>query len=228
MFIATQGPILNTIAKFYKMCLTHGSKLIIMLNCFEEEGRKKCERYFPSVIGDKCIFSIYNGNDNNSKIEVTLQKEEWIIENCLKKRRLLININEEIKIIEHIQMINWPDYCAPDTNTGFDTINRLIRIVIDYRKEDKLLPIVVHCSAGIGRTGTFISIFNLIKCLMVYKSIDLNELCSKPKAFLCVFNVVKMIRDQRIGMVTSVEQYKYIYQYIFEWFARYVNVNKEN
>lgn len=222
MFIATQGPLSNTIGKFYQMCFTHEVKLIIMLNWFEEEGRKKCERYYPQIIGEQCI---YNYGNNDGKVEVTLQNEEWLILNCLIKRRLLIHINNEYKSIEHIQMFNWSDHCAPDINTGFDTINKLIRIIIDCREDFELSPVIVHCSAGIGRTGTFIALFNLIKCLLVYQSIDYKEMYSKPKAFLCVFNVVKMIREQRIGMVTSLEQYKFIYEFVFEWFDRYVNVN---
>lgn len=219
-FIATQYPLSNTIGKFYQMCFTHGSKLIVMLSSFDEDGRKKSDKYIPNSIGMANTFTI----NDDAIIQVILRKEQWIIKGCLIKRELEIKTNDEFRLINHIQMVNWPDFLIPNEELGYETIDNLIQLIIEYREMNENSPIVIHCSAGIGRTGTFITLFNIVKCLRLYKTIIAPiDLLSRPKPFISVFNMVRMLREQRLGMVASVEQYSYIYQFICKW----ITINME-
>ena len=213
MFVATQGPLKSTIGKFYKMCFNNDVKLIIMLCSFEEEGRKKCERYLPERVNEETQY------DND--IKVILQKEEWVIMNCLIKREIIITINGISKQMFHLQMINWPDYSMPNAENGYDTIDYLIRAIAESRENYPNSPVLLHCSAGTGRTGTLIAIFNLIKCLSFFNSVNFDR---DIHPFFSVFNMVRRLREQRRGMVSSVEQYTFIYQFLLCWIKRNVDL----
>ena len=215
-FIAAQTPVLNTIGKFYKMCFNNNIKILIMLCCFEEEGRKKCEYYLPNQINEEISF------DNNS-VKVKIINEEFLIKNCLIKREISITINNQTKNIYHLQMLNWPDYSKPDGDIGYETVNYLINVMAQSRECFPDSPILIHCSAGTGRTGTLIAIFNLIKCISFFQTVN-NDNSISP--FFSVFNMVRRLREQRSGMVACFEQYKFIYHFIFNWIQR--NILSEN
>lgn len=209
-FIATQGPLQNTMSKFWKLCFNQDVKLIIMLCSFEEEGRKKCELYFPNEINQSLHFQQEN-------MTITLGNKEWIIPDCLIKREMIVTINNQSKPVYHIQMTNWPDHSSPvdSQNNGYMTIDYIIKTIAEFRQEYPMSPVLTHCSAGTGRTGTLIAIFNLIKCVSFFYNV--NEKDIRP--FASVFNMVRKLREQRSGMISSLEQYKYIYYHIIQWIS---------
>ena len=211
-FIATQGPLASTMGKFYKMCFNKNIKLVIMLCSFEEEGRKKCERYLPSQTN---IEKVYEDG-----IKVVMLKEEWLVRDCLIKREINITFHDITKNITHLQMVNWPDYSMPNEITGDETITYLIKTIAECREIWPESPVLLHCSAGTGRTGTLIAIFNLVKCLFFFNSVNYDR---EVKPFFSVFNMVRRLREQRPGMVSSLEQYRYIYQFILNWIKRNID-----
>jgi protein tyrosine phosphatase len=77
-------------------------------------------------------------------------------------------------------------------------------------------------SAGIGRTGTFIAIYNILKCLMITNTVNKVSLV-KTCPFFSVFNVVRKLREQRFGMVTDAMQYKFIYEFILDWIQKNID-----
>ena len=205
-FIVAQAPIKETISKFYKMCFNHDINLIVMLCSFEEEGRKKCEYYLPKNINIETLYE----ND----IKVTILSQENLFDNCIIKREIIINLNGIKKKLIHIQMLNWPDYSMPNKQNGYLTIHFLIDLISKNRKNYVNSPVVIHCSAGTGRSGTLIAIFNLVKCIMFFKKVNYDN---HVKPFISVFNIVRKLREQRSGMVSCVEQYKFIYQFVYDW-----------
>ncbi|MCQ2820977.1 MAG: tyrosine-protein phosphatase [archaeon] len=209
MFIAAQGPMTSTINKFYSLCFYQDVKLIIMLCPFEEVGRKKCENYLPAEINQ--VISL------EENLEIAMTSQEWLVENSLIKREVYIRKNGEIKRIIHLQAIDWPDYSKPDTNTGYALISKLIQSIGEAREKYQNSPVLVHCSAGTGRTGTLISIFNLVKCLSYYNAFNFDK---DILPFFSVFNTVRKLREQRTGMVASFEQYSFIYEYIQSWIIK--------
>ena len=209
-FIATQGPLKSTISKFYRMVYENDIKLIIMLCAFEEEGRKKCEHYLPHQTQSEITFE-------DNELRVALIKEEWVIMGCLVKRELSIAHNGTVKTISHIQMLNWPDHSEPDPSSGWDTLSYLIQSIAETRKTFPNIPILLHCSAGTGRTGTLIAIFNLVKCLYFFKQVNYDQ---QVKPFFSVFNMVRRLREQRPKMVSSIEQYAFIYKFLIDFIQK--------
>jgi len=203
LFIATQGPLKETIPSFWKMIYNHKIKLVIMLSsCLEEdEGRNTI--YWPKE-GNTLQF-----NDNNLYIEFISQEE--IIKDAIILRQFKINNN---LIVKQMHIICWPDHGMPqDTNLANDIVENMINLIKIERNSEKKTPVVVHCSAGVGRTGTVIAIFIIIQCLELLKKY--NE-----PLIMNVFNVVRKLREQRYSLVTDTEQYKFIYEYAHNWIIK--------
>ena len=209
MFIAAQGPMKNTIHKFYSMCFIHDVKLIIMLCPFEEVGRSKCQNYLPNELNQ--IVQL------EGDLEVVKTSEEWIVKDSLIRREIYIRKNGIIKSITHLQAIDWPDCFKPNSFTGTGTIYRLLKFIGEFRDIYPSSPVLIHCIAGTGRTGTLISIVNLVKCLSFFNYVNYDR---DILPFFSVFNTVRKLREQRSGMVSSIEQYTYIYEFIQGWITK--------
>jgi protein tyrosine phosphatase len=134
-------------------------------------------------------------------------------------RTLKLELNNDKRTITHLHYKKWPDKGVPDINS-FITFEEIIKKVDqknkekdDNEKENEFHPIVVHCSAGVGRTGTFISMF----CL--YKEIKMAQI-DNGNGNIIQFNILNLVRkmkEMRLYMVQTFEQYKFIYQ-----FAKYL------
>ena len=134
-------------------------------------------------------------------------------------RTLKLELNNDKRTITHLHYKKWPDKGVPDINS-FITFEEIIKKVDqknkekdDNEKENEFHPIVVHCSAGVGRTGTFISMF----CL--YKEIKMAQI-DNGNGNIIQFNILNLVRkmkEMRLHMVQTFEQYKFIYQ-----FAKYL------
>ena len=196
LFIATQGPLNQTIPAFWKMILYHNIHLVIMLANLNEIGITKSAEYWPSKVNEVKVI--------DDSISIELIGEEAFYESYALMRKF--KINKTFDIVQ-IHVTSWPDHEYPDNSK---VIDKLIETCDDTRKTHNGSPIVVHCSAGIGRTGTFIAIYNLIKCLRIEKEMGVLPLFN-------VFNVVRKLREMRFIMVRSELQYKYIYNYCYEW-----------
>ena len=131
----------------------------------------------------------------------------------------LLKINE-LNEINQIQILNWDEHEIPnDEILVKNIINTLINKINDNRIQNPEIPILIHCSAGVGRTGTFIAICQIIKCLEKIKLL-------KKEPILNVFNVVRKLREQRYSMVTDTIQYKSIYTLCINWIKENIYKNK--
>jgi protein tyrosine phosphatase len=202
------------------MIISHNINVIIMLSNVIEEGREKSECYWPCNKDKNLILN--NDGDNekkdiSEKIILKLENEEILENNCLVKRTFKIN---ELKEIVQIQILCWGDHDIPKDNLIFvKMINLLINKINDNRIKYPEIPILVHCSAGVGRTGTFIAIYQIIKCLEKIKLLN-------KEPILNVFNVVRKLREQRYSMVTDTIQYKSIYTLCINWIKENIYKNK--
>ena len=208
LFIATQGPLKETIPSFWKMIYNHKIKLVIMLSNGLEEVDGRSAVYWP-----KEKESPLNFDENNLSVE--LISEEEIIPNSLILKKFKINNELEVK---QMHIICWPDHGMPqDQNLANEIVDTMITYIKNERKEEKKSPIVVHCSAGVGRTGTVIAIYVIVICLEYLKKLN------KPLV-MNVFNVVRKLREQRYSLVTDTDQYKFIYDYSLNWIKKnYIN-----
>ncbi|CAF3953972.1 unnamed protein product [Rotaria sordida] len=182
-YIATQGPLPITCEPFWRMIWEQQCTLIIMLTTLFENGRIKCHQYWPNMLEtiDYGLFTIRCCRERK--------------ENELIYRELLIlnnEINDE-RIIYQIQCETWPDHDIPNNYSSFVDFVLEIR---ELRKANKHIPILVHCSAGIGRTGVLILLETAL-CL-----IEANQ----P---IYPLNIVRQMREQRLGMIQTASQYQF-------------------
>ena len=194
-FIATQGPMPNTIEDFWTMIEQYNCNIIIMLCKLKELGVEKCALYWNNRTAK---FSIYLLSEQEKRLDETI--------NIKRKIKLINNLNNKEKIIIQLHYMGWPDYGIPNIKKTF---NAFLFIIGEIDKLKGNGPGVVHCSAGVGRTGTFISIYFLYKEIMA--QINNNNL--KTINF-SVFNMVRKLKEMRMYMVQNREQYKFIYDFI--------------
>lgn len=221
MFIATQGPLSNTIPTFWKLCAIKEVPLIVMLCNVKEDSRIKCEQYWPSKVNEISSF-------NDGEIEILLVRENFLLENAIIKREMNIKCKKgDLSLshdLIHIQVICWPDHSVPDKDLGFKTIEILCSVVDSFKERKDFTHILTHCSAGIGRTGTFLALYNTLHGLKVQSESHLsnqngNEKDNIPSTSIHfnVFNTVRKLREQRFSLVTDLCQYKFIYEFALDW-----------
>ncbi|CAF0959126.1 unnamed protein product [Adineta steineri] len=182
-YIATQGPLPTTCEAFWTMIWEQECTLLIMLTTLFENGRIKCHQYWPNVLetNDYGLFSI---RCRRERKENQLIYREFLFSNK--------ETNEE-RIIYQIQTETWPDHGVPNDFSSFVDFVLEIR---ELRKSNNHLPILVHCSAGIGRTGVLI-LMETALCL-----IETNQ----P---IFPLDIVRQMREQRLGMIQTASQYQF-------------------
>lgn len=147
-YILTQGPLQNTVGHFWLMVWEQNSKAILMLNKIVEKKQIKCHQYWPSRIGPDHRLQL---NDVGLSVEY-LKCEEYT--NFAKRTFLLID-QESTKSREVIQFhyTTWPDFYIPSSPIAF--LQYLKKVRDSGALDPDVGPAIVHCSAGIGRSGTF-------------------------------------------------------------------------
>ncbi|XP_051735877.1 tyrosine-protein phosphatase non-receptor type 22 isoform X2 [Ctenopharyngodon idella] len=201
-YIATQGPLPNTVLDFWRMLWEYNVQVVVMACREFEMGRKKCERYWPESKEDVFVcepFNIHYESDEN--------KGEYLI------RTLKVTCKQVSRTLKQLHYVNWPDHGVPDS---IPAILELLQDMRIYQDHDEL-PICIHCSAGCGRTGALCAIdytWNLLKRQMI------------PEDF-SIFELVKDMRTQRPSVVQTKEQYALVYRTIKLLFERYLAAMEE-
>ncbi|XP_022916311.1 tyrosine-protein phosphatase non-receptor type 4 [Onthophagus taurus] len=185
-YIATQGPLQSTTEDFWNMIYEQDCNLIVMLTTLTERGRPKCHKYWPCT-GESIGFE-------NISIKCLHEQEDSSGSFIFRDFILTENISKSERQIRHMQYVAWPDHGVPDSPIQFlDFTNR----VRDVRKISPESVIVVHCSAGIGRTGVLV-LMETALCLME---------ASQP---VFPFEIVRTMRQQRAMMIQNASQYKFV------------------
>ncbi|KAM8807854.1 receptor-type tyrosine-protein phosphatase eta [Eudromia elegans] len=189
-FIAAQGPLPNTIDDFWRMVWEKNIYSIVMLTKCVEQARTKCEQYWP----DKQSMSY-------GDIVVTMVAEivlpEWTIRDFTVENT---NVSE-IHTVRQFHFTSWPDHGVPETT---DLLINFRHLVQEYNSQNPIdSPVLVHCSAGVGRTGTFIAIDRLIQQMEMESTVD-------------VYGVVYDLRMHRPLMVQTEDQYVFLNQCVMD------------
>ena len=204
-FIATQGPLPHTIIDFWTMCDDYNISLIVMLCNLKENNVDKCADYW------------HVQNLGHLRIKLLEEKEDQkgIF---IRKISLFNKLKNKEKIFIQIHLTYWEDHKALDGGY-FNKIIRIIQI-IDGAKKKSYNPCVVHCSAGVGRTGTFISLYNLYHEIIQQIFVTKNEVIA-----FSIFNLVRKMKEMRIFSIENENQFLLIYD-----FADYIlcNYNRKN
>ena len=194
--IATQGPMNNTIEDFWEMIEQYDCNVIIMLCKVKEFEFAKCAKYWdPNYKLNKYTLTIIS--DEEKIFDYTVIQE--------RKIKLINNLTKKEKNITQYHYEGWIDGSVPDI-TRFYQVFFYIFNQTNKIKGDA--PFVVHCSGGVGRTGTFIALYFLIKEIYVQLN---NE--SLDTIDFSVFNIVRKIKEMRLLMVQNEKQYKFIYEF---------------
>eukprot|EP01112_Ceratiomyxa_fruticulosa_P017294 TRINITY_DN5361_c0_g2_i1.p1 TRINITY_DN5361_c0_g2~~TRINITY_DN5361_c0_g2_i1.p1 ORF type:complete len:553 (-),score=128.97 TRINITY_DN5361_c0_g2_i1:143-1801(-) len=212
-YIATQGPLAHTKRDFWRMVWEQKSPIIVMLGKDREGDRIKVDRYWPEEGEPPLTISGVLGNGGNLGdlsihfLEKTCDHEQHII-----TRKLQLHHHPTLETREIIQFHyeGWPDHGVPHSTVPVRNLMKNIdNVVSDVKEKDKeeRPPITVHCSAGVGRTGAFVTM------LMTHEK--LRELANETKNPVVHFNLyktVQFLRTQRPGMVQQQEQYLFCYE----------------
>lgn len=190
--ILTQGPLVNTTDHFWQMVDKENSEMII---CIIEKNKfgMKCHKYWP----DKKM-------DTKNHVINTKPQED----NSLFIRRMIelksLKSDKDLAI-DHYHFYNWVDF---STLSEKDTEEFLQFIKDMYKKkQESKSPIVIHCSAGIGRSGTLAAVFNIYDHWVMSKE-------KKQEFKVSIFDVVRVLRTQRFGAVQTFQQYRFIYSMV--------------
>ncbi|XP_041693594.1 tyrosine-protein phosphatase non-receptor type 9 [Coregonus clupeaformis] len=202
-YIGTQGPLEKTYGDFWRMVWEQNVLVIVMTTRTDEGGRKKCGQYWPLEEGGQEVYghmAVVNQRvDNHSHYnQTTLELHN--MENCEQRR------------VTHFQYLSWPDYGVP--TSAVTLIDFLGAVKRQQRQAVKAMgpqwsghplgpPMVVHCSAGIGRTGTFCA---LDICLSQLQDVGMLNVCQ----------TVRRMRTQRAFTIQTPDQYYFCHNAILE------------
>ncbi|XP_040273663.1 receptor-type tyrosine-protein phosphatase S isoform X13 [Bufo bufo] len=187
-YIATQGPLPDTFGDFWRMVWEQRSATIVMMTRLEEKSRIKCDQYWPS-----------RGADTYGMIQVTLLDTIELATFCVRTFSLHKNGSSEKREVRQFQFTAWPDHGVPEYPTPFLAFLRRVKTC----NPPDAGPIVVHCSAGVGRTGCFIVIDAMLERIKHEKTVD-------------IYGHVTLMRSQRNYMVQTEDQYSFIHDALFE------------
>ncbi|XP_062469428.1 receptor-type tyrosine-protein phosphatase C isoform X2 [Pezoporus occidentalis] len=191
-YIAAQGPKDETTDDFWRMIWEQKATIIVMVTRCEEGKRNKCAQYWPSMEGSSATYGdiIVKINENKTCPDYVIQKLH------------ITNGRERTagRDVTHIQFTSWPDHGVPEDPHLLLKLRRRVNALSNFFSG----PIVVHCSAGVGRTGTYIGIDAMLEGLDAEGRVD-------------VYGYVVKLRRQRCLMVQVESQYILIHQALVEY-----------
>jgi len=187
-YIATQGPLPETFADFWRMCWEQKVATIVMMTRLEERARIKCDQYWPT-----------RGSDTYGVVSVMITDVQELATYCVRTFQLHRLGTTEHREIKQLQFTAWPDHGVPDHPAPFLQFLKRVRALNPIEAG----PMIVHCSAGVGRTGAFVVIDSMLERLRYENTID-------------VYGHVTVLRAQRNYMVQTEDQYIFIHDAVLE------------
>ncbi|XP_058886145.1 receptor-type tyrosine-protein phosphatase delta-like isoform X3 [Acipenser ruthenus] len=187
-YIATQGPLPETFGDFWRMIWEQRSANVVMMTKLEERSRVKCDQYWPT-----------RGTETYGLIQVTLLDTVELATYCVRTFALYKNGSSEKREVRQFQFTAWPDHGVPEHPTPFLAFLRRVKAC----NPPDAGPMVVHCSAGVGRTGCFIVIDAMLERIKHEKTVD-------------IYGHVTLMRAQRNYMVQTEDQYIFIHDALLE------------
>uniref|UniRef100_A0A915C1X9 Uncharacterized protein n=1 Tax=Parascaris univalens TaxID=6257 RepID=A0A915C1X9_PARUN len=190
-FICTQAPKEETVYDFWLMVVQERVEVIVMLGDFIEKGKQKCAFYLPRKESE-----ILATNDVIIRCDSVTRLSEF--NQLMLRRSLTVTRNEAYFNVTHYHWSSWPDHSVPVADRAPFMLFQMVRAANR--------PICVHCSAGIGRTGSVVTIAYILECLL--SNIQFGDLVQ----------VLKQLRKQRAGIIQTEMQYLYVHRILLMCF----------
>jgi protein-tyrosine phosphatase len=181
--------------------------VIVMLTQISESGHEKCFQYFPADTTDDILI---DNEVDEFKAQIRLLELTTDESERITTRKLLMTVKDESRIIWHLSFSGWPDFGVPEDGDRL----ALFELLHMSREKNGLPenPRIVHCSAGVGRSGTFIALDHLLK------ELDAGAVATAEDEEDMIFNTVNKLREQRMMMVQSDAQYLFLYDVLKDRF----------
>ncbi|XP_036834351.1 protein tyrosine phosphatase receptor type Fa isoform X1 [Oncorhynchus mykiss] len=194
-YMATQGPLAETTEDFWRMLWEHNSTIVVMLTKLREMGREKCHQYWPAERSARYQYFV-----------VDPMAEYNMPQYILREFKVTDARDGQSRTIRQFQFTDWPEQGVPKTGEGFiDFIGQVHKTKEQFGQDG---PISAHCSAGVGRTGVFITLSIVLERMRYEGVVDL-------------FQTVKTLRTQRPAMVQTEDQYQLCYRAALEYLGSF-------
>ncbi|KAM4584458.1 protein tyrosine phosphatase receptor type Db isoform 6-T6 [Odontesthes bonariensis] len=194
-YIATQGPLAETTEDFWRMLWEHNSTIVVMLTKLREMGREKCHQYWPAERSARYQYFV-----------VDPMAEYNMPQYILREFKVTDARDGQSRTVRQFQFTDWPEQGIPKSGEGFiDFIGQVHKTKEQFGQDG---PISVHCSAGVGRTGVFITLSIVLERMRYEGVVD-------------IFQTVKMLRTQRPATVQTEDQYQFCYRASLEYLGSF-------
>ncbi|XP_036372832.1 receptor-type tyrosine-protein phosphatase delta-like isoform X23 [Megalops cyprinoides] len=194
-YISTQGPLAETTEDFWRMLWEHNSTIVVMLTKLREMGREKCHQYWPAERSARYQYFV-----------VDPMAEYNMPQYILREFKVTDARDGQSRTVRQFQFTDWPEQGVPKSGEGFiDFIGQVHKTKEQFGQDG---PITVHCSAGVGRTGVFITLSIVLERMRYEGVVD-------------IFQTVKMLRTQRPAMVQTEDQYQFCYRAGLEYLGSF-------
>ncbi|XP_057194004.1 protein tyrosine phosphatase receptor type Fa isoform X4 [Triplophysa rosa] len=194
-YIGTQGPLAETTEDFWRMLWEHNSTIVVMLTKLREMGREKCHQYWPAERSARYQYFV-----------VDPMAEYNMPQYILREFKVTDARDGQSRTIRQFQFTDWPEQGVPKTGEGFiDFIGQVHKTKEQFGQDG---PITVHCSAGVGRTGVFITLSIVLERMRYEGVVDM-------------FHTIKTLRTQRPAMVQTEDQYQLCYRAALEYLGSF-------
>ncbi|XP_071033354.1 tyrosine-protein phosphatase Lar isoform X4 [Parasteatoda tepidariorum] len=196
-YIATQGPLAETTEDFWRMLWEHNCNIIVMLTKLKELGREKCHQYWPNERSQRYLYYVVD--------PIT---EYNMPQYILREFKVTDARDGQSRTIRQFHFTDWPEQGVPKSGEGFiEFIGQVHKTKEQFGQEG---PITVHCSAGVGRSGVFITLSIVLERMQFEGVVD-------------IFQSIRILRTQRPGMVQTEDQYQFCYRAALEYLGSFDN-----
>ncbi|VDO29243.1 unnamed protein product [Haemonchus placei] len=196
-FICTQAPMESSVRDFWQMVLQENCHLIIMLCSFIEEDKQKCVPYFPTLAGTSIMVE-----------DVTITLKERNNNGLITTSMFVVKTKDQELHVRHIQYTEWPDHSAPLKTAGALEIHR------EIFNNPRQYPLIIHCSAGVGRT-----------CTIVGAELMLERISARQ--FHTATDIVRIMRRARAGAVQKAVQFLFMHYIVLEVFCQVLHLHAQ-
>ncbi|KAE8615256.1 hypothetical protein XENTR_v10008456 [Xenopus tropicalis] len=190
-FIATQGPLAGTVGDFWRMVWETRAKTIVMLTQCYEKGRIRCHQYWPEDNKPVTVFG-----------DIVITKVAEDVQIDWTTRDLKVERHGDFMIVRQCNYTSWPEHGVPESTASLMHFVKMIRA----NRPHENTPTVVHCSAGVGRTGVFVALDHLVQHINHHDFVD-------------IYGLVAELRSERMCMVQNMAQYIFLHQCVVDLLA---------